>query len=426
MAAGSGAPGATGPAAPTPAAGPLAGLRVLELGTMYAAPTAGRMLRDFGADVIKVEDPATGDYARQWTPQRDGLSLGFTRLNAGKRSVGIDLRDPRGRDLVRALASTVDVVLESFRPGRLESWDLGYDALRADNPGLVLTRVSGFGQTGPYRSRPGFGTIAEVGSGFAYINGWPDTPPTSPPFGFADSIAGICAAMGTAMALYRRERTGLGEEVDVALYEPLMFIVGDMLLKYQALGEVQGRVGNGTGAASPRGVYQSADGGWLAIAASNQVIAGRLFTAMGRPELIEDPRYATNAARMARDGQLQELVSAWVGARSRAEILAVLEAHEVVAAAVNDARDIVADPHFRYRSLVELTGNDVLGPILVPGPVLHLRDYAGPGYAGVPAIGQHTREVLTELLDTPADRLASLAAAHVISGASTSGEAPAG
>ncbi|GAB3505631.1 CaiB/BaiF CoA transferase family protein [Phytohabitans suffuscus] len=377
---------------------PLAGVRVLELGTMYAAPTAGRMLRDFGADVVKVEPPGTGDYARQWTPRKDGLALGFSRLNAGKRSVAVDLRRAEGRDLVRRLAARCDVVVESFRPGRLEAWGLGYDVLRADNPGLVLTRVSGFGQTGPYRERPGFGTVAETGSGFAYINGWPETPPTSPPFGFADSIAGIAAAMGTAMSLYRRERTGAGDVVDVALYEPLMFIVGDMILKFQASGEIQGRVGNGTGSASPRGVYEAADGGWLSIAASNQTIAERLFTAMGRPDILLDPRFATNVARMEHNDEIQAEVSAWVASRPRDEILAVLEKHEVVASAVNDARDILADPHFRERTLVELTGNDVLGRVLMPGPVLHLAGSAGPAYDGVPDIGQHTDEVLDELL----------------------------
>ncbi|BCB83889.1 hypothetical protein Psuf_012020 [Phytohabitans suffuscus] len=275
---------------------------------------------------------------------------------------------------------------------------LGYDVLRADNPGLVLTRVSGFGQTGPYRERPGFGTVAETGSGFAYINGWPETPPTSPPFGFADSIAGIAAAMGTAMSLYRRERTGAGDVVDVALYEPLMFIVGDMILKFQASGEIQGRVGNGTGSASPRGVYEAADGGWLSIAASNQTIAERLFTAMGRPDILLDPRFATNVARMEHNDEIQAEVSAWVASRPRDEILAVLEKHEVVASAVNDARDILADPHFRERTLVELTGNDVLGRVLMPGPVLHLAGSAGPAYDGVPDIGQHTDEVLDELL----------------------------
>jgi crotonobetainyl-CoA:carnitine CoA-transferase CaiB-like acyl-CoA transferase len=366
------------------------------------------MLRDFGADVIKVEDPTSGDYARQWTPMKNGLSMGFARINSGKRSVAIDLRSDQGRDLARRLAAEVDVVIESFRPGRLEKWGIGYDVLAADNPGLVLTSVSGFGQTGPHRERPGFGTVAETGSGFAYVNGWPETPPTSPPFGFADSIAGISAAMGTAMALFRRERTGLGDHVDTALYEPLMFIVGDMILNYTATGFVQGRVGNGTGSASPRGVYQAADGKWLSIAASNQGIAKRLFAAMGRPEMIDDPRYATNDARMRHNDELQQIVTTWVAERPRSEILDVLEKFEVVCSQVNDASDIVEDEHFLDRTLVELTGSTALGRVLMPGPVLHLKDYDGPVYDGVPAIGQHTAEVLEQLLHLGAEELAVL------------------
>ncbi len=378
--------------------GPLAGVTVLELGTMYAAPTCGRMLRDFGADVIKVEDPHHGDYARQWTPMKGGQSLGFARLNAGKRSAGIDLRTEAGRALVRRLAGAVDVVIESFRPGRMEQWGMGYEVLSAGNPGLVLTSVSGFGQTGPYREKPGFGTVAETGSGFAYINGWPDKPPTSPPFGFADSLAGISAAMGTAMALYSRERTGRGDHVDVALYEPLMFMLGDMVLNFTATGHVQGRVGNGTGSASPRGVYEAADGKWLSIAASNQGIAARLFAAMGCPELIDDPRYATNAVRMKHNDELQRRVREWVGAQSRDDVLETLEKFEVVCSPVNDSSDIVADPHFRERTLVEITGSQALGRVFTPGPVLHLGSYPGPTYDGVPAIGEHTDEVLAELL----------------------------
>ncbi|MEU8802960.1 CoA transferase [Spirillospora sp. NPDC048819] len=378
---------------------PLQGVRVLELGTMYAAPTCGRMLRDFGADVIKVEDPATGDFARQWTPMKDGLSLGFSRLNAGKRSVGIDVRTPEGRELVRRLAGEVDVVIESFRPGRLEAWGLGYDVLSAQNPGLILTRVSGFGQTGPYRARPGFGTVAETASGFAFTNGWPESPPTSPPFGFADSIAGISAAMGTAMALFRRERTGAGDVVDVALYEPLMFILGDMILNYTGTGHVQQRVGNGTGSASPRGIYQAGDGGWLSIAASNQAIAVRLFAAMGVPEILDDPRFATNEARLANNETVQVRVRDWVASRPREEILRILDEHEVVCSAVNDASDIAADPHFLDRTLVELTGSDVLGRVLMPGPVLHLSRWDGPRYEGVPSVGEHTDQVLAELLE---------------------------
>ena len=395
-------------------AGPLAGVSVLELGTMYAAPTCGRMLRDFGAQVVKVEDPNTGDYARHWTPQKNGLSLGFARLNAGKRSVGIDLRQPDGRALVRRLAATVDVVVESFRPGRLESWGLGYEALAANNPGLILTRVSGFGQTGPYRERPGFGTVAETASGYAFINGWPDTPPTSPPFGFADSIAGISAALGTAMALYRRERTGAGDVVDVALYEPLMFIMGDVILKYATLGEIQGREGNGTGSASPRGIYQASDGGWLSIAASNEVIARRLFRAMGRPELSDDPRFATNEARMANNDAIQREVSGWVASLPRATALKILDEFEVVSAGVNDARDIVADPHFAERTLVELTGSTLLGPAVMPGPVLHMASAPAPVYDGVPSIGEHTAPVLSDALALTPGELAELAGRGII------------
>lgn len=381
-------------------AGPLAGVRVLELGSMYAAPTCGRMLRDFGAEVIKVEDPVSGDYARQWTPMKNGQSLGFARINSGKRSIGIDLRTDEGRELVRKLAAKVDVVIESFRPGRMKEWGIGYDVLVGDNPGLVLVSVSGFGQTGPNSEKPGFGTVAETGSGFAYVNGWPDTPPTSPPFGFADSIAGISAAMGVAMALFRRERTGEGDHVDVALYEPLMFIVGDMLLNYTGTGFIQGRVGNGTGSASPRGVYQASDGKWLSIAASNQGIAKRLFAAMGRPEIIDDPRYATNAVRMDNNDELQDIVSSWVAERPRSEILEVLDKFEVVCSQVNDASDIVEDAHFKERTLVEITGSEALGRVLTPGPVLHVKGYAGPGYHGVPAIGEHTDEVLADLLQS--------------------------
>jgi crotonobetainyl-CoA:carnitine CoA-transferase CaiB-like acyl-CoA transferase len=395
-------------------AGPLAGVRVLELGSMYAAPTCGRMLRDFGADVVKVEDPASGDYARQWTPVQNGMAIGFARLNSGKRSLSIDLRSAAGQDLVRLLASQVDVIIENFRPGRLQEWGLDYEALAPGNPGLVMASVCGFGQTGPYRKKPGFGTVAETGSGFAFINGWPDTPPTSPPFGFADSIAGISAAMGVAMALFRRERTGEGDHVDVALYEPLMFIVGDMIINYMSTGFVQGRVGNGTGSASPRGVYEAADGKWLSIAASNQAIAERLFEAMGRPELLADPRYATNDVRMQYNDGLQAIVKAWVAERPRAQVLDILDKFEVVCSQVNDASDIVADPHFRERTLVDLAGVEALGKVLMPGPVLHVEGYPGPSYVGVPSIGQHTDEVLAELLGYDEPKLAELAAAGAI------------
>ena len=397
------------------AKGPLHGVTVLELSSMYAAPTCGRMMRDFGATVIKVEDPVAGDFARQWSPFKNGLSLGFSRLNSGKRSLGIDLRSEDGREIVRDLVPHVDVVLESFRPGRMEAWGLGYDILSSRNPGVVMTRVSGFGQTGPYSERPGFGTVAETSSGYAYINGWPSTPPTSPPFGFADSIAGISAAFGTAMALFNRGRTGVGDVVDVALYEPLMFIIGDIILQWTGNGAIQERVGNGTGSASPRGIFQAKDGKWLSIAASSQTIAVRLFEAMDRPDIIEDPRYATNAARMEHNEDMQKIVSEWVQTQPRTDILAILESHDVVAAGVNDARDVTEDPHFSERTLVDLTGSDLLGKVKMPGPILHVSSYSGPEYAGVPAIGQHTKEVLQDFLGFDDARIQSLAQSGVIS-----------
>ncbi len=397
------------------AKGPLHGVTVLELSSMYAAPTCGRMMRDFGATVIKVEDPVAGDFARQWSPFKNGLSLGFSRLNSGKRSLGIDLRSEDGREIVRDLIPHVDVVLESFRPGRMEAWGLGYDILSSLNPGVVMTRVSGFGQTGPYSERPGFGTVAETSSGYAYINGWPSTPPTSPPFGFADSIAGISAAFGTAMALFNRGRTGVGDVVDVALYEPLMFIIGDLILQWTGNGAIQERVGNGTGSASPRGIFQAKDGKWLSIAASSQTIAVRLFEAMDRPDIIKDPRYATNAARMEHNEDMQKIVSEWVQTQPRTDILAILESHDVVAAGVNDARDVTEDPHFSERTLVDLTGSDLLGKVKMPGPILHVSSYSGPEYAGVPEIGQHTKEVLQDFLGFDDARIQSLAQSGVIS-----------
>lgn len=394
---------------------PLSGIRVVELGSMYAAPTTGRMLRDFGADVVKVEDPASGDFARQWQPAHEGLAIGFSRLNSGKRSVGIDMRKAEGREVARRLIAGADVVIENFRPGRMEVWGLGYADLSAHHPGLVMTRVSGFGQSGPYSERPGFGTVAETASGYAFLNGWPHTPPTAPPFGFADSIAGISAAFGTTMALYRRSITGQGSEVDVALYEPLMFILGDAVLNYTASGEIMQRHGNASGAASPRGIYQAGDGGWLSIAASNQSIALRLFEAMGRPELKDDERYATNTARMANNESMQQIVIDWVGSMPRDEALKILDTHEVVAAGVNDAKDVSEDPHFVERTLVQLAGTVLGDAARMPGPVLHVSDYAGPLYEGVPTVGQHTSEVLLDELGMSTDEVASLADAGVVS-----------
>ena len=359
--------------------GPLHGVRVLELGSMYAAPTACRMLRDFGADVIKVEEPNGGDYARNWQPQKAGLSLGFVRLNAGSAQSRSTCARLVGRRWSGSSRRTWTSLSSRSAQDDWRSGDLPTPSLAPDTRALAAHPRQRVRQSGPYSARPGFGTVAEAMSGYAFVNGWPDTPPTSPPFGFADSIAGVSAAYGTAMALFRRERSGRGDVVDVALYEPLMFMLGDIVLRWTANQEIQQREGNTSGAASPRGIYQARDGHSLSIAASAQRIAERLFVAMGRPELLEDPRYASNDARMANNDDLQKIVIGWVGSMSRSQVLDILERHDVVAAPVSDARDITEDPHFRERTLVDFE-NEVLGAVKMPGPILHFGSYPGPVY----------------------------------------------
>jgi crotonobetainyl-CoA:carnitine CoA-transferase CaiB-like acyl-CoA transferase len=394
---------------------PLRGVRVIEAAVMYAAPFAGKILRDFGAEVIKVEDPNGGDQSRRWTPARGSHAIGFLRVNAGKKSVAIDLRDPSGQELLRDLCVGADIVIENFRPGRMEAWGLGYKDLAARNPGIVMVRVSGYGQTGPYRDRPGFGTIAEAVSGFAYVNGWPETPPTSAPFGLGDSVAGMAAAFGALMGLQRRAATGKGDEIDVALYEPMLHILGDVVLRYSALGYVLTRLGSvGDASTSPRGIYQTQDGEWIAIAGSSQTVVERLFRAMERPEMIEDPRYATNAARVQHDAELQRIVEEWVRSRPRRDVLAILDKYEVAAGPVNSAKDIVEDAAMRERGSIVEVDSKVLGKVAYPGTMLKARSYAGPAFVDAPALGEHTRTVLREVVGRSEEQISALEQAGVI------------
>lgn len=379
----------------TTADGPLAHLRVLEIASLYAAPFIGKILRDYGAEVVKVED-VSGDQLRGWAPIKNGLSLTFARLNADKKSVAINLREERGRDLVRRLVGQFDIVIENFRPGRLEEWGLGYEDLRKLNPELVMVRVSGFGQTGPDSHRPGFATVAEAVSGIAYINGWPDRPPTSPPFGLGDYVAGLAGAFGAMAAIARRERGGGGQEVDVAIYQPLLAFFGDAVLRYSALGEVVERSGNSGGGTSPRGIYQTSDGKWVAISGSSQNVAERLFRVMGHGDLLEDPRFATNAARVTNDAIVNDLVREWVGERTREEVLRLLDDAEVASGPVNTAPDILADEHFRARGSVRDYVSEAFGPVAQTGPVVTMSGWDRDEFHDPPGLGEHTEEVLRQ------------------------------
>ena len=376
---------------------PLEGIRVVEAATLFAAPIAGMLLGDYGADVVKIEHPRRPDPARGHGPAKDGVGLWFKTLARNKRLATLDLSQPAGRDVFLRLAERSDVVIENFRPGTLEHWGLGWDELRAVNARLVLARVSGFGQRGPYASRPGFGTLAEAMSGFASLNGQPDDPPLLPPLALADGIAGFAAAFAILAALRARDVTGEGQVVDTNLVEPLTLLLGPQVTAWDALRELQPRTGNRSGHNAPRNVYRTADDRWVAVSASATSIAERVLRLVGRPDLVEQDWFATGAGRVAHVDQIDAAVAEWIRARSRDDVLAAFEAAEAAIAPVYDAGDLVADPHFSTTGAFVSVEDSELGRVLMSS--LASRLSATPGsveWAG-PAHGAHTAEVLAEI-----------------------------
>ncbi|MFF8583522.1 CaiB/BaiF CoA transferase family protein [Streptomyces althioticus] len=385
------------------AAPPLAGLRVLDLATLFAGPLAATLLGDFGADVVKVEHPRKPDPSRGHGPSKDGVGLWWKVLGRNKRAITLDLSAPGGRDTLLRLVRTADVVVENFRPGTLEKWDLGWPELSAANPRLVLARVTGFGQFGPYAHRPGFGTLAEAMSGFAALTGEPDGAPTLPPFGLADSVAGLTTAYAIMTALAARDRTGRGQVVDTALIEPILAALGPHPTWYDQLGYVQPRTGNRSQNNAPRGTYRTADGTWVAVSTSAQSIAERVMVLVGRPDLIEAPWFATGEGRARHADVLDEAVGGWIARHGRADVLAAFEKAEAAVAPVQDVRDVMADPQYQALSTVTTVDDPELGPLRMQNVLFRLS--ATPGairWAGRPH-GADTEEVLTELGLTPAD-----------------------
>ncbi|GHA98560.1 CoA transferase [Streptomyces tendae] len=382
---------------------PLTGLRVLDLATLFAGPLAATMLGDFGAEVIKVEHPTRPDPSRGHGPSKDGVALWWKLLGRNKRTITLDLSKPAGRTTLLRLAATADVVVENFRPGTLEKWDLGWDELSAVNPRLVLTRVTGFGQFGPYARRPGFGTLAEAMSGFAAMTGEPDAPPTLPPFGLADSIAALATAYAVMTALAARERTGEGQVVDMAIIEPILTVLGPQPLWYDQLGHVQPRTGNRSQNNAPRNTYRTADGTWVAVSTSAQSVAERVMRLVGRPELIDEPWFATGADRARHTDVLDAAVGDWIARHTRADVLAAFEKAEAAIAPVQDVRDVMADPQYQALDTVTTVDDPELGPLRMQNVLFRLS--ATPGairWAGRPH-GADTEEVLTGLGLTPAD-----------------------
>ncbi|MFE9018198.1 CaiB/BaiF CoA transferase family protein [Streptomyces sp. NPDC007808] len=390
----------TAPTAPrTAQAGPapLAGLRVLDLATLFAGPLAATMLGDFGAEVIKVEHPAKPDPSRGHGPAKDGVGLWWKVLGRNKRTITLNLSKPGGRATLLRLASTADVVIENFRPGTLEKWDLGWPELSAVNPRLVLTRVTGFGQFGPYAHRPGFGTLAEAMSGFAALTGEPDAPPTLPPFGLADSIAALATAYAVMTALAARERGGEGQVVDMALIEPMLLALGPQPTWYDQLGYVQERTGNRSANNAPRNTYRTADGTWVAVSTSAQSIAERVMHLVGRPELIDEPWFATGADRARHADVLDRAVGDWIARHTRADVLAAFEKAEAAVAPIQDVRDVMTDPQYAALDTITTVEDPELGPLRMQNVLFRLS--ATPGairWAGRPH-GADTDEVLTDL-----------------------------
>jgi crotonobetainyl-CoA:carnitine CoA-transferase CaiB-like acyl-CoA transferase len=388
---------------------PLAGIRVVEAATLFAAPLAGMLLGDFGAEVIKVEHPRRPDPARGHGPSKDGVGLWFKTLGRNKRLVTLDLSHPDGAALFLRLAESADVVLENFRPRTLERWGLGWDELSAVNPGLVLARVSGFGQTGPYARRPGFGTLAEAMSGFAALNGEPDAPPLLPPLALADGVAGLATAFAILVALRSREATGRGQVVDTSLVEPLMTLLGPQVTAYELLGHLQPRTGNRSSHNAPRNVYRTADGSWVAVSSSATSIAERVVRLVGRPELAEEQWFATGAGRAAHVDEIDAAVAAWVAARSRDEVLTAFEAAEAAVAPVYDASDIANDPQLAAIGAIRELDDEELGPIRMTNVMSRLSGTPGGIEWAGRAHGRDTEAVLRELGVSP-DELARLRA----------------
>jgi formyl-CoA transferase len=382
--------------------GPLQGLKILELGTLIAAPFASRMFAEFGADVIKVEDPATGDPIRNWRYLHDGTSLWWYVQARNKKSIALNLKDPRAREIARRLALDADVVIENYRPGVLEKWGLGYEQLRAENPSTVMVRVSGYGQTGPMRDRPGFGAIAEAMGGIRFVSGHPDRPPVRIGISIGDSIAALHGVMGALMALRHRDATGgrgkgEGQMIDVALYESVFNLMESTVPEYDLYGVVRSRTGGALPGIVPSNTYSCADGAAIVVAGNGDAIFKRLMTAIGRDDLAGDPALARNEGRVrsvdAIDGAIQE----WCGRHSIDDAVAHLTAADVPVSRIYSVADMFSDAQFKARAMIEQAVLPDGTPMKVPAIVPKLSETPGETRWLGPRLGEHSDEVLRTL-----------------------------
>jgi formyl-CoA transferase len=385
-----------------PVQGPLTDLRVLEMGQLLAGPFCGQLLADFGAEVIKCEQPVVGDPMRQWGREKPhGKSLWWPVVARNKKSFTLNLRTPEGQQVVRELIKDTDILIENFRPGTLEGWNLGYDELSRINPRLVLVRVTGFGQSGPYSSRAGYGAIGEAMGGMRYVVGDPSTPPSRMGISIGDELAAVHACMGALMAIHARERTGRGQIVDSAIYEAVLNMMESLVTEYDVAGYVRERTGAILPNVSPSNVFDTADGKLLLIAANQDTVFKRLADAMGRPELGEDPRYATHSARGDCQVELDALINDWSRTIPLKELEALLNEHGVPCGLIYKAEDMLSDPHFKARDAIVDVEHPDFGRIKMQNVAPRLSETPGSVRHVGPTLGEHNDYVYSDLLKIP-------------------------
>jgi formyl-CoA transferase len=377
---------------------PLQGIQVIELGTLIAGPFCARLLAEFGADVIKIEPPGVGDPLRKWRKLHAGTSLWWYAQARNKKSVTLDLKHPEAQEIVRRLAATADVVVENFRPGAMEKWGLGWERLSALNPRLVMVRLSGFGQTGPYRDRPGFGAIGESMGGMRYVTGYPDRPPVRVGVSIGDSIAALHGVIGALMALHHRNvNGGRGQVVDVALYESVFNMMESVLPEYDMFGFVRERSGASLPGIVPSNTYVTRDDKYVVIGANADPIFKRMMNAIGRPDLANDPALAHNDGRVARTEEIEKVIGDWVAAHDLERVLQVLEKADVPSSKIFDIADIARDPHYAAREMIQQFALRDGKTLKLPGIVPKLSETPGSTSWIGPALGEHTAEVLAGL-----------------------------
>ena len=400
---------------PSPNLSALSGLKVLELGQLIAGPFAAKTLADFGAEVIKIEPPDSGDPLRKWRMLKDGTSVWWQVQSRNKRSLALDLRTPEGQELVRQLAAEADVLIENFRPGALEGWGLSPEALMTNNPRLIVLRISGYGQTGPYRNRPGFGVIGEAMGGLRHLTAEPGRVPVRVGVSIGDTLSALHGVIGILLALQHRHATGQGQVIDVALYEAVFNCMESLLPEYSAFGAVREPAGSALPGIAPTNAYLCQDGAYALVAGNGDSIFKRLMALIERPDLANDPALADNAGRVARVAELDAAIGAWTAQRPVSEVLEALDQAAVPAGRIYTVADIAADPHYQARGMLQTLTLDDGNVMTVPGIVPKLSVTPGQHRRNAPQLGQDTDQVLAEM-GLSADQIQSLKARGIVGG----------